>query len=258
MLQHVVFEADMRVSVLQLVPCLQWGQIEFSSFKKLYNLRPVREAEHGELSVMDIHCNESILANQTQMESSIYHLIEMVITCVGCSLNTMLSLPLAWVIARSPSLLRHTRFLLLAHLLLCDNLQVRLNRHVCLSNEGTSLELLLTLRWECALCPSLKFQQLIWTIKAVLLKSREEMPVIQCLIFSSAIQACSMVCNVLIYICGSNFPFFKLSHNIFFRVVCFSFFFYHCKFNFGCFWQLVRWLKKHRCSICHYFLQPIK
>nr|XP_019954991.1 PREDICTED: olfactory receptor 10G4-like [Paralichthys olivaceus] len=107
---------------------------------------------------MDIHCNVSILESQIQIESSIYQLIEMVVMCVSCSLNTMLSFPLAWVIARSPSLLRHTRFLLLAHLLLCD-------------------------------C----FQQLLWMIKAVLLRSREGMPVTQCLIFCAAIQGCSLV-----------------------------------------------------------------
>ncbi|XP_053285539.1 olfactory receptor 11A1 [Pleuronectes platessa] len=107
---------------------------------------------------MDINCNMSTLESQTQIESGLYHLIEMVIMCVSCSLNTMLSLPLVWVITRSPSLLRHTRFLLLAHLLLCDSLQ-----------------------------------QLLWTIKAVLMRSREGMSITQCLIFSAAYQACSLV-----------------------------------------------------------------
>lgn len=51
----------------------------------------------------------------------------MVSTCASYSLNTMLSVPLLIVIPRCPSLLRHTRFLLLIHLLLCNNLQVGLH-----------------------------------------------------------------------------------------------------------------------------------
>lgn len=51
----------------------------------------------------------------------------MVSTCASYSLNTMLSVPLLIVIPHSPSLLRHTRFLLLIHLLLCNNLQVGLH-----------------------------------------------------------------------------------------------------------------------------------
>lgn len=51
----------------------------------------------------------------------------MVSTCTSYSLNTMLSVPLLIVIPRCPSLLRHTLFLLLIHLLLCNNLQVGLH-----------------------------------------------------------------------------------------------------------------------------------
>ncbi|GAA6226419.1 olfactory receptor 10G4-like isoform X1 [Lates japonicus] len=107
---------------------------------------------------MGIPCNVTMLESQEQINSTIYHLVKMVSMCVSCSLNTVLSLPLLLVIMRPPSLLRHTRFLLLAHLLLCDNLQ-----------------------------------QFLWTIKAVLLKSSEGIPVTQCLIFCAAIQACSLV-----------------------------------------------------------------
>ncbi|XP_054454158.1 olfactory receptor 4K13-like [Anoplopoma fimbria] len=107
---------------------------------------------------MDISCNVTSLETQTRINSTIYHLVKMVSMCVSCTLNTVLSVPLLLVMTRSPSLLRHTRFLLLTHLLLCENLQ-----------------------------------QLLWTIKAVLLGSREGIPVTQCLIFCAAIEACSLV-----------------------------------------------------------------
>lgn len=77
---------------------------------------------------MDIYCNGTSLEAQTQINSTIYHLVKVVSMCVSCTLNTVLSVPLLLVIMRSPSLLRHTRYLLLTHLLLCDNLQVGLNR----------------------------------------------------------------------------------------------------------------------------------
>lgn len=79
------------------------------------------------LYIMDVACNVTTLEAQTQMNTTIYHLIKMVSMCVSCSLNTLLSVPLLLVIPRSPSLLRHTRFLLLTHLLFCYNLQVRLH-----------------------------------------------------------------------------------------------------------------------------------
>ncbi|XP_034400065.1 olfactory receptor 10G4-like [Cyclopterus lumpus] len=107
---------------------------------------------------MDISCNVTSIETQTGINSSIYHQVKMVSMCVSCTVNTALSVPLLLVITRSPSLLRHTRFLLLTHLLLCENLQ-----------------------------------QLLWTIKAILLRSREAMPLTQCMIFCSAIQACSLV-----------------------------------------------------------------
>nr|XP_046262027.1 olfactory receptor 1E1-like [Scatophagus argus] len=107
---------------------------------------------------MDINCNVTTLEAQTQINSTIFDLVKTVSMCVSCTLNTILSVPLLLVITRSPSLLRQTRFLLLTHLLFCDNLE-----------------------------------QLISTVKAVLLRSREGIPVAQCLIFCAAIQACLMV-----------------------------------------------------------------
>ncbi|XP_029297123.1 LOW QUALITY PROTEIN: olfactory receptor 1B1-like [Cottoperca gobio] len=107
---------------------------------------------------MDIHCNVTSLEAQAQINSTIFHLVKMVSMCVSCTLNTVLGFPLLLVITRSPSLLRHARFLLLTHLLLCVNLQ-----------------------------------QLLWTIQTVLLKSREGIPVTQCLIFCAVNQACSLV-----------------------------------------------------------------
>lgn len=73
---------------------------------------------------MDVHCNQTTLETQIQINSTIFHLVKMVSMCVSCTLNTILSLPLLLLITRPPSLLRHTRFLLLTHLLLCYNLQV--------------------------------------------------------------------------------------------------------------------------------------
>ncbi|XP_030594937.1 olfactory receptor 4D5-like [Archocentrus centrarchus] len=107
---------------------------------------------------MDVACNATALEDQAEINSTIYHLIKMIIMCVSCSLNTILSVPLLLVIPRSPSLLKHTRFLLLVHLLFCYNLQ-----------------------------------QLIWMIKAVLLGSRESLSLTQCLIFNAVNQAFSLV-----------------------------------------------------------------
>ncbi|XP_071779173.1 olfactory receptor 10H2-like [Centroberyx gerrardi] len=107
---------------------------------------------------MDTPCNVTALEAQTQMNSTIYHLVKLVSMCVGCTLNTFLSVPLLLAITRSPSLLRHTRFLLLTHLLCCDNLQL-----------------------------------LLWTIKAVILISNQGIPVAQCMVFCAATQTCSLV-----------------------------------------------------------------
>lgn len=84
---------------------------------------------------MDINCNVTTLEAQTQINSTIYHLVKMVSMCVSCTLNTVLSVPLLVVITRSPSLLRHTRFLLLSHLLLCYNLQVCILFFDCCLNK---------------------------------------------------------------------------------------------------------------------------
>lgn len=67
-------------------------------------------------------------------------------------------------------------------------------------------------RWLCDLwaerSSSLPFQGLLWTIKAVLLRSGEGITVTQCLIFCAATQACSLVCKTLII----TVKFFSLSH----------------------------------------------
>ncbi|XP_054872575.1 olfactory receptor 4C16-like [Amphiprion ocellaris] len=107
---------------------------------------------------MDTHCNLTAIESQAQINSSVFNMVEMVSMCVSCSLNTVLSAPLLLVISRSPSLIRQNRFLLLIHLLFCNNLQ-----------------------------------QLIWTIKTSLLSFREGISVSQCLIFCAANQACSLV-----------------------------------------------------------------
>ncbi|XP_059201661.1 olfactory receptor 4C15-like [Centropristis striata] len=107
---------------------------------------------------MDVQCNATIIEAKMEINSDIFHLVEMVTMCVSFTLNSVLSLPLFVVLARSPCLLRHTRFLLLTHLLLCDNLQ-----------------------------------QLLCTIRSVLLRSREGIPVTECLIFCAAEEACGLV-----------------------------------------------------------------
>lgn len=86
--------------------------------------KTIEKAEQRELYVMDIYCNVTTLEDQAQINSTTFHLVKMVSMCVSCALNIVLSIPLLLVIARPPSLLTHTRFLLLSHLLLCDNLQV--------------------------------------------------------------------------------------------------------------------------------------
>lgn len=88
--------------------------------------KTIWQVDQKELPVMDFDCNVTTLKSQTQINSTVFHQVKMVSMCVSCTLNTVLSVPLLLVIPRSPSLLRHTRFLLLTHLLLCDNLQVLL------------------------------------------------------------------------------------------------------------------------------------
>lgn len=96
--------------------------------------KTIWEADQRELCVMDIHCNVTILEAQAQINSTIYHMVNMVSMCVSCALNTALSVPLLLVIISSPSLLKHARFLLLTHVLLCDNLQVGLHNIPVLNN----------------------------------------------------------------------------------------------------------------------------
>lgn len=107
--------------------------------KILYFLetKTTSQEDQRELYAMDIYCNGTTLEAQIQINSSIYHLVNMVSMCVSCTLNTVLCVPLLLVITRSPSLLRHARFLLLTHLLLSDNLQVGLHL-LTLGSSNTS------------------------------------------------------------------------------------------------------------------------
>lgn len=73
---------------------------------------------------MHFLCNVTMIEGQTQINSTVFYMVKMVTMSVSCTLNTILSVPLLLVIVRSPSLLQHTRFFLLTHLLLCNNLQV--------------------------------------------------------------------------------------------------------------------------------------
>lgn len=92
--------------------------------------KTIWQADQRAICVMDISCNVTLLETQTGLNSTIYHQIKMVSMCVSCTVNTALCVPLLLVLKRSPSLLGHTRFLLLAHLLLCENLQVELHSSV--------------------------------------------------------------------------------------------------------------------------------
>lgn len=146
LLYHVVLEIikreeqlwnRCRVSVLHLLYPFEmrwkWFLVGFQATQELiacifyYETKTTLQADLRVLYVMDIYCNVTTLEAQTQINSTIYHLVKMVSMCVSCALNAVLSVPLLLVITRSPSLLRHTRFLLLTHLLLCDDLQVGLH-----------------------------------------------------------------------------------------------------------------------------------
>ncbi|KAJ8390070.1 hypothetical protein AAFF_G00110840 [Aldrovandia affinis] len=103
-------------------------------------------------------CNETTLKVFAQMDSRLYHDILLASSSLSYVVNMLLSVPLLLAIARPPSLLGKLRFLLLAQLLFCDNLQL-----------------------------------LIQTTREALFTSHLGMPVSQCLIFTAAFQACSMV-----------------------------------------------------------------
>ncbi|XP_008298085.1 olfactory receptor 4K17-like [Stegastes partitus] len=89
-----------------------------------------------------MYCNITTIESQAQINSTVFHLVEMVSMCVSCTLNTVLSAPLLLVIPRSPSLLRQTRFLLLIQLLFCDNLQVDL-----LLSTALAVDRVVAIKW---------------------------------------------------------------------------------------------------------------
>ncbi|KAG8004130.1 Olfactory receptor 10G4 [Nibea albiflora] len=91
---------------------------------------------------MSFHCNVTIIEAQTQINSTVFYVVKMVSVSVSCTLNTILSVPLLLVIVRSPSLLRHTRFLLLTHILLCDNVQVAL-----FLSTALAVDRLIAIKW---------------------------------------------------------------------------------------------------------------
>lgn len=93
-----------------------------------------------------------------QMDSHLYHVVLLGSSSLSYVVNMLLSAPLLLVITRPPSLLSKLRFLLLIHLLFCDNLQL-----------------------------------LLKTVMGAMFASRLGLRVSQCLIFTAASQACSMV-----------------------------------------------------------------
>ncbi|KAM3867086.1 uncharacterized protein ACN63O_008804 [Diretmus argenteus] len=114
-------------------------------------------------------CNVTALEAKTQIDSSIYHLVKLVSQCVSCILNTFLSIPLLLAITRSPSLLRHTRFLLLTHLLCCDNLQVELFLCTALAVDRC-VAVKWPLHYDLSMCARRKRATVaaIWTLSALL------------------------------------------------------------------------------------------
>ena len=103
-------------------------------------------------------CNETVMRVFTQMDSHLYNKVQLGSTSLSYVVNMLLSAPLLLVITRPPSLLSKLRFLLLIHLLFCDNLQL-----------------------------------LLKTVMTVMFISRSGILVSQCLIFTASSQACSMV-----------------------------------------------------------------
>ncbi|XP_023667341.1 uncharacterized protein [Paramormyrops kingsleyae] len=104
-----------------------------------------------------VTCNITELKASIQT-SDLYYDIKLTLTCLSYGVNLLLSAPLLLAIVRPPALLSKLRFMLLAHLLCCDSLQL-----------------------------------LFLMLQAALLTSRLGIPVAQCLVFSLASQACCMV-----------------------------------------------------------------
>ncbi|XP_061089888.1 5-hydroxytryptamine receptor 6-like [Conger conger] len=103
-------------------------------------------------------CNETVMRVFTQMDSHLYNKVQLCSSSLSYVVNMLLSVPLLLVIARPPALLSKLRFLLLIHLLFCNNLQLFLK-----------------------------------TVMAVMFISQSGLLVSQCLVFTAGSQACSMV-----------------------------------------------------------------
>ncbi|TKS72505.1 Olfactory receptor 10G4 [Collichthys lucidus] len=118
---------------------------------------------------MHFRCNGTIIEDQTQINSTVFYMVKMVTMCVSYTLNTILGVPLLVVIMRSPSLLRHPRFFLLTHLLLCNNLQGDLFLSTTLA-----VDRLIAIKWplhyEFLMCPHRKriIVAAIWILSAVI------------------------------------------------------------------------------------------
>ncbi|XP_036405045.1 olfactory receptor 2T10-like [Megalops cyprinoides] len=103
-------------------------------------------------------CNKTALRVFTQMNSHLFYEIQLSTLCLSYAVNMLLSAPLLLAMTRSPSMLGKLRFLLLTHLLCCDNLQL-----------------------------------LVLSTGAVLFTHWHGMRVSQCVILAAASQGCSIV-----------------------------------------------------------------
>ncbi|KAK6480416.1 olfactory receptor 3A2-like, partial [Huso huso] len=72
------------------------------------------------------NCNGTGSLWYEQIKTELFLKIKLVITSVSCLVNLLLSLPLLFMITRNPSVQRKLRYVLLANLLICDNLQLLL------------------------------------------------------------------------------------------------------------------------------------
>ncbi|KAM3613298.1 uncharacterized protein V6R79_023606 [Siganus canaliculatus] len=116
---------------------------------------------------MDTFCNMTARENQTEIDS--YHLVKLVSMCVSFTLNTALNAPLLLVLLCSPSLLSHTHFLLLVHLLLCESIQVDLFLSTALAVDRF-IAVKWPLHYEFLICPERGKATVVatWILSAVL------------------------------------------------------------------------------------------
>ncbi|KAL4648860.1 olfactory receptor 5C1-like [Arapaima gigas] len=103
-------------------------------------------------------CNVTALGALFQMTSHLFYDIKLSLSCQCYMFNVVLNAPRLLAKAHPPALLGKLRFMLLAHLLCCNSLQL-----------------------------------LLLTAEAVLLAAQLGMPVAQCLVFSTASQACCLM-----------------------------------------------------------------